>query len=134
MPTFSKRSLDQLATCDHHIQVLFNEVIKYRDCVVVCGHRGKAEQDAAVASGASKTPFPDSTHNSTPSNGVDVYPYIDGKMVADASECRVFGGFVLGMAAAMNLGKRIRWGGDWDGDGSVKDQTFNDLVHFEYKG
>ena len=26
---------------------------------------------------------------------------------------------------------RIRWGGDWDGDNDLDDQTFDDLVHFE---
>lgn len=26
---------------------------------------------------------------------------------------------------------KIRWGGDWDGDLDLKDQTFNDLCHFE---
>jgi peptidoglycan L-alanyl-D-glutamate endopeptidase CwlK len=25
----------------------------------------------------------------------------------------------------------IRWGGDWDGDQDFRDQTFDDLAHFE---
>ena len=29
----------------------------------------------------------------------------------------------------MNI--KIRWGGDWDSDNIMKDQTFNDLPHFE---
>ena len=33
--------------------------------------------------------------------------------------------------AARELGTPLRWGGDWDGDGDLKDQTFIDLVHFE---
>lgn len=35
------------------------------------------------------------------------------------------------MACAKELKIDIRWGGDWDMDGDTKDQTFNDLVHFE---
>jgi len=33
--------------------------------------------------------------------------------------------------AAQEMGIRVRWGGDWDGDGSTKDQTFHDLGHYE---
>ena len=35
------------------------------------------------------------------------------------------------MGRAVELGIRLRWGGDWDGDNELRDQTFNDLVHFE---
>lgn len=37
----------------------------------------------------------------------------------------------MGTADQIGLTGRIRWGGDWDRDHDVKDQTFNDLVHFE---
>ena len=33
--------------------------------------------------------------------------------------------------AAKEEGVKIRWGGDWDGDFSCKDQNFHDLPHFE---
>ncbi|MFQ5990813.1 MAG: hypothetical protein ACE5NA_00110 [Nitrospiraceae bacterium] len=42
---------------------------------------------------------------------------------------RAFGGFVLGVAEMMDI--PIRWGGDWDGDRTFRDQNFNDLSHFE---
>jgi len=42
-----------------------------------------------------------------------------------------FAGFVLGIAAVMGI--ELRWGGDWDMDDDLHDQTFNDLVHFELK-
>src|SRR5437899_12949534 len=35
---------------------------------------------------------------------------------------------------ALALGIPLRWGGDWDGDNDVFDQTFDDLVHFEIVG
>ena len=47
------------------------------------------------------------------------------------------GGFVLGIAAKM--GVNIRWGGDWSdsslsqGRRTTKDNSFDDLVHFELK-
>ena len=40
-----------------------------------------------------------------------------------------FGGIVRGIA--LEMGIRIRWGGDWDGDHTLNDQNFNDLLHFE---
>lgn len=131
MPKFSQKSIDKLNTVDHHLVILFNEVIKFRDCSVVWGFRGQADQDAAFAAGASKKKWPDGEHNKTPSRAVDVAPFINGKLSDDSHECYAFGGFVMGMAAAMNMGDRIRWGGDWDRDGMVTDQNFNDLWHFE---
>jgi peptidoglycan L-alanyl-D-glutamate endopeptidase CwlK len=133
MPKFSAVSLVRLNECDHHLQILFTEVIKHRDCAVLYGHRGQLEQDEAVKNGASKTPWPKSTHNTKPSRGIDVAPCILLKVSYNLRECYAFGGFVMGLATAMNLGNRIRWGGDWDGDGSVTDQTFDDLVHFEMR-
>jgi len=29
------------------------------------------------------------------------------------------------------MGVDLRWGGDWDGDTEVRDNGFDDLVHFE---
>ena len=29
------------------------------------------------------------------------------------------------------MGIDLRWGGDWDRDTEVRDNTFDDLVHFE---
>jgi peptidoglycan L-alanyl-D-glutamate endopeptidase CwlK len=41
--------------------------------------------------------------------------------------------YLAGIVKAVALARKvkIRWGGDWDGDHDFKDQTFNDLVHFE---
>jgi len=35
---------------------------------------------------------------------------------------------------ATRLDYEIRWGGDWDRDGELTDQTFMDLGHFEILG
>lgn len=127
MPKFGKASTEELATAHPALQSLFNEVIKHYDCSVLEGHRNKARQDAAVKSGASKTPWPRGKHNQVPSLAVDVAPYpIDWN---DLKRFYHFAGFVKGVA--LGLGLRIRWGGDWDGDHDFKDQSFNDLVHFE---
>lgn len=127
MPTFGKASADRLATADPRLQKVFNEVIKYFDFTVTCGHRTKEEQDAAVAAGNSKTPWPQSKHNSMPSLAVDAYPYpVDFN---DLNRMRYFAGFVVGIAATMGI--KLRWGGDWNRDTQLSDNKFNDLPHFE---
>lgn len=130
MPSFSARSLSRLETCDHRIIRLFKEVIRYFDCTVVCGYRSKEDQNAAYEAGNSKLKYPKSKHNGFPSKAIDCAPYIPGKgIVWEADQCYFFAGVVMGTARA--LGIPIRWGGDWDKDNDVNDQTFNDLVHFE---
>ena len=80
MPNFSQISLQKLNTCHPDLIRLFEEVIKYYDCTVIYGYRGKEEQDAAYNSGHSQKPFPQSKHNKQPSLAVDVLPYpIDWK-------------------------------------------------------
>ena len=127
MPKFGAASAARLATCDQRLQDLFNEVIKYFDCTIIEGHRGEAAQHLAFVTGKSKLDWPKGNHNSKPSKAVDVSPFpVDW---SDSKRFYYFAGFVMGVAAKMGL--KIRWGGDWDQDTEVKDNTFNDLVHFE---
>jgi len=127
-PTSKRR----LAECHIDIQVVFNRVILYRDCSVLVGHREQEAQQHAFDTGKSTLVWPESKHNKMPSDGVDVAPWFD---VAphirwnDRDSFYHFGGFVLGVAA--ELGIRLRWGGDWDGDQDLHDQKLMDLVHFE---
>lgn len=127
MPAFGKASQEKLATCDPRLQKVFNEVIKHFDCTVIEGHRGEAAQNKAFAEGKSKLKYPQSKHNKTPSLAADVLPYpIDWN---DTNRMRYFAGFVVGIAATMGI--KIRWGGDWNQNTELKDNSFNDLPHFE---
>lgn len=127
MPAFGKASQEKLATCDPRLQKVFNEVIKYFDCTVIEGHRGEAAQNKAFAEGKSKLKYPQSKHNKTPSLAADVLPYpIDWN---DTNRMRYFAGFVVGIAATMGI--KLRWGGDWNQNTELKDNSFNDLPHFE---
>lgn len=71
-----------------------------------------------------------SKHLSVPSMAVDVAPIHNGKI--DWNDSTKFYGLakkILNKAKELNI--TLRFGGDWDMDGDFKDQTFNDLVHFE---
>lgn len=127
MPKFSGRSAVKLATCDNKLIKVFFEVIKEYDCTIIKGNRGKLRQNELFRTGKSKVEFPNSKHNSWPSLAVDVAPYpIDWN---DTKRFYYFAGYVKGIANSMGIA--IRWGGDWDSDNDLNDQTFMDLVHFE---
>lgn len=127
MPRFGSKSLGQLKSANTKLQVLFEEVVKEFDCSVLDGHRTEEEQNEAFRKGHSKLQFPQSKHNKYPSMAVDVAPYpIDWN---DKERFYYFAGYVKGVAESLDI--KIRWGGDWDGDTHVKDQTFFDLPHFE---
>ena len=128
MPIFSAKSKKILSECHEDLQRLFNEVIKQYDCAVTWGYRGEADQNAAFARGDSDLKFPHSRHNHNPSLAADVVPY--PSLYSDSKLCYEFGLKVL--AIAKDLGIKIRWGGDWNGDG-VHTKNENDLAHFELK-
>ena len=127
MYKYSKASSERLGTCHPMLQRLFLALAEDWDISIICGHRSEEEQTAAVNSGASKTNFPNSKHNKTPSAGIDaaLYP-IEWK---DPGRHYMFVGMVK--QKAKDLGISIRCGADWDSDNQTRDQRFNDLVHFE---
>ena len=129
MPKFGKRSKERLKGVDAKLQNVLNEVCKYFDITVIEGLRSQERQDELVAQGKSKTKFGKHVHG----NAVEIAPYpIDWDARDDF---HYLGGFMLATAASM--GVKIRWGGDWNasslfkGQRTTKDNSFDDLVHFE---
>ena len=133
MPKFSQESFSKLSTCHMELQTLFYEVIRSFDCKVLTGYRNEADQEAAFQRGDTKLHYPFGKHNSNPSMAIDVAPYPIN--FNDIKRSYFFGGYVLGIAerlrseGKMSLG--IRWGGDWNQNKDIHDQTFFDLNHFE---
>ncbi len=133
MPKFSPESFSKLSTCHIDLQTLFYEVIKSFDCEILEGHRNQADQDADFAAGNTKLKYPNGKHNAMPSNAADVSPYpVDWK---NTKRFYWFAGYVMGIAQKLKddgkMTHAIRYGGDWNGNKEIDDQTFNDLVHFE---
>lgn len=134
MPNFGTRSKNNLCDAHQDIQKLFNEVIKHYDCAVICGHRNQEDQDGAFYEGRSKVQWPDSKHNKQPSLAVDVVPWHAIKPNVrwdDKDKFYHFAGYVQAVADQLKID--LRWGGDWDNDGELHDQTFFDLPHFELR-
>ena len=129
MPKFGKRSKKNLLGVDAKLQNVLYEVVKYFDITIIEGKRSQERQNELVAQGKSKTKF----GKHVDGKAVDIAPYpIDWNARDDF---HLLGGFVLGMAASMGI--KIRWGGDWNasstfkGRRTTKDNSFDDLVHFE---
>ena len=126
MPRFGKRSKKRLKGVDTKLVNVLNELIKIMDVTIIEGLRTQERQDELVAKGASKTRY--SKH--IQGKAVDLAPYpIDWE---DRERFHYMGGMVRGIAQQLNV--PVRWGGDWDSDGEIKDNSFDDLVHVEIKG
>ncbi len=136
MPSFSPRSNAHLDTCSDDIQRLFRTVVQTYDCSVWEGHRGEALQTKYFTEEPrrSRVAWPNGKHNAKPSNAVHVVPYpFPGwekeKEIEVIRACYHFAGYVRRVAEEMGI--KIRWGGNWDRDTVINDQTFMDLMHFE---
>lgn len=127
MPKFGRKSKDNLYTCHRDIQTVCNELIKYIDFSVICGHRTKQEQDKAYAAGNTHAKWPKSAHNTFPSLAVDITPYpLDWNDIGAFK--RLNGAFVVIAAKLLEEGKissTFEWGGDW--------KSLKDYPHYQIK-
>lgn len=121
----SKTSLERLGTIKPELQKVVRKAFETMpfDVTVLEGIRTMERQKELVAKGASKKM--NSKHLT--GNAVDLAPWpIDWD---DKSRFNIMAEHVL--AAAKELGIKVRWGGDWDMDGDWKDEGFYDGPHFE---
>lgn len=129
MPSFGSRSRLMLDQCDSRLVELATAAIKHVDFSVIEGHRDKERQNMLLNSTPplTKVSWPNSKHNSLPSLAFDFAPYpIDW---AYTERFAWVAGILMGIAKERGI--PLRWGGDWDRDGELSDNRFNDLGHVE---
>ena len=125
MYKFGKRSKERLKGVDHRLIKVLDELIKVMDVTIIEGLRSKQRQKELLEKGATKVKY--SRHME--GKAVDLAPYpIDWD---NRDGFNYMGGMIRGIAH--QLGLKIRWGGDWNSDGDVKDNGFDDLVHIEIR-
>jgi len=129
MASLGKTSISRLQTCHKDLQSIVLAVAATEQILVVCGARTKEEQAELFKKGLTKTL--NSKHlvneKSPLSRAIDIAPYpVDWNNIASfyALSEKV-------LLKAKELGIKIRFGGDWNMDGSYKDNKFNDLLHYE---
>lgn len=140
MPEFGKVSSERLRDAHPGLWRLFRDVVKRFDCQILETLRTTERQQSLYAQGRT-TPGAivtqkdgvnrRSSHQARPgesfSRAVDVLPYPVNWH--DTDRMHYFAGYVKRVAE--ELGIRVRWGGDWDGDTEVGDENFKDLPHWE---
>jgi len=139
---YGTRSQNKLSTCHNALQIIAVEALAIcpYDITIIHGWRGELVQDALYDSGASRVRFPDSKHNQSQdpdcaeplktSDALDFAPWVNGGI--NWNDTHIFA-CVAGvfLSTAHDLGYKLRWGGDWDSDGSTSDQTLMDWGHIE---
>ncbi len=133
---FGTSSLANLAGCERDLRLVGARAMSYQVMDFSCseGGRDEAKQTWYYASGRTRSgpiitykEWPDGNHNDEPSRAVHFRPYpLDWE---DLARFRILSGLIRGAAAELSV--PIKWGGDWDRDGQVKDNNFNDLAHYE---
>ena len=100
------------------------------DISLTSSYRDADEQNALYAMNVTQVKWPNSKHNTRPCKAIDLQPYPYPKY-----EPKLWGalGYIAGhaMRIAQGEGFKIRWGGDWNGDGDTTNQKFDDLFHLE---
>jgi peptidoglycan L-alanyl-D-glutamate endopeptidase CwlK len=158
MPKFSKTSQYKLLIAEKPLILLFDDAIKIIDITILYSHRTAEEQFELFKKGRrliqenlTNDPqnykiydkkkvvtykdgyFKLSKHNTFPSEAIDFAPYpINFK---DTKRIHYFAGIIKGIweSKFANYFPDIDliWGGDWDNDTDLRDQNFNDLLHFQ---
>lgn len=136
MNSWGERSLKVLATLHPDLQKVANAVLIIHDCALIYGYRSQQEQDALFNAGKSKKRWPESKHNTNPSEAMDLVPWVDNG--ADLWEDRRilhFSGIVLGVADELykrgEITHTVRWGGNWSTKRETHFANFFDAAHFE---
>ncbi len=132
MNVFGTESRDQLATADPRLENVAVTVLLIKDHSILKGHRFENEQNAAYNANPqrSKLKWPDGKHNGVPSLALDVQTY---PRPAKEQDLRAEQYYLLGLyvGVAARMGVTLRTGADWDTDGEVSDNGWDDLFHVE---
>lgn len=125
-----RRSKKCLTECHEVFILIFEDLIQYTDFALIEGHRGEEAQELAFRKGLSHLHFPKSEHNKKPSLAIHAAPYpIDWN---DRERFTFLAGQIIVTGRKYNA--IIRWGGDWDSDGELRNNNFDDLAHYEFIG
>lgn len=133
MNKFGSTSRYELSTADVRLENIALKVIRIKDHSILKGHRPEDEQNEAWDYGNTQLRWPDGKHNGAPSKALDVQTYPRPENKQDLKNEQYFLlGLYVGVGEAMGI--KLRTGADWDADGEVSDNGWDDLFHVEIVG
>ncbi len=140
--SYGESSQAQLNSCTRELRIVANTVIQWVDVSIIEGLRDTERQQALFADGKSTLDGITRRSKHQPndngeSEALDFMPYpgtqhfisIWDERPDNYKRWALHAGIWL--AAGWQHGIELRWGGDWDSDGSASNQTFHDLPHIE---
>jgi len=133
--SWGKTSRRNRQSINHRLNSVSDVVLQIKDHSIIQGHRPEAPQHEAFLSGNSELDWPDGKHNKIPSAAADVkaypFPPLDPETgdQAQREEQLYLLGLYKGVGTVMGID--IRTGADWDLDGQILDNGFDDLFHVE---
>ncbi len=130
---FSSASLAALAKCHPHLQAIAQAAIREIDFKVLDSTRGRDAQERAFNGGFSKVHFGDSAHNYVPAIAFDLFPapydWKNREAFIRLSKVILPLPEKLGLEGLDGKPLKLRWGGDWDMNGDIRDGW--DMPHYE---
>jgi peptidoglycan L-alanyl-D-glutamate endopeptidase CwlK len=93
------------------------------------GKRTAEEQNLLFKEGYSKCDGYEILSKHQTGNAIDLNIFVGSKVVENKEMLCVIAGVMFACANELNV--KLRWGLDWDSDGDIRDNTFNDQYHFE---
>jgi len=93
------------------------------------GIRTAEEQNQLFKEGYSQRDGYEKISNHQIGDAVDLNVFVGSKMVENKEMLCVIAGVMFACANELNV--NIRWGLDWNMNGDIRDNTFNDQYHFE---
>lgn len=129
MPSFGAESLKNLEGVDPRLVQVCEAAIQIMDFKVLDGVRTVEEQRINVARGKSQTMNSRHIPSGDPPVGhaVDLAPWPVNW--TDTEMFCVLAGVIRAVAYAQCV--TLRWGGNWDGDATTRNEHFRDYGHFE---
>ncbi|WP_160005313.1 hypothetical protein [Rhizobium sp. 18055] len=130
---FSTSSLAALSKCHPHLQAIAQAAIRKVDFKVLDSTRGRDAQERAFNGGFAKVHFGNSAHNYVPAIAFDLFPapydWKNEQSFIDLSKVILPLPEQLGLQGVDGQPLILRWGGDWDMNGDIRDGW--DMPHFE---
>lgn len=133
MYRLSQRSIDRLKGVDENLTKLVVLAISRSPVdfgiAYLGGFRTAEEQAELYKEGVTKCDGKIRISEHQRGRAVDLIPMSIGKAVQTKEMACIVAGTMF--ACASELGIKIRWGLDWNMNGDIRDNKFNDQAHFE---